>query len=269
MLLKKQFSFFLSSDPESGATNVAADGSSFQVNLNSPIMIPPNAVSAELSVIQANVWNDSANISATFENNVFNFTTNHSGVPVEYNYVIPDGLYSLSALNSYLATQFVNSGLPANLITITGDSATQKTILTFLIAGDFCDFTVADSVREILGFDSRVAPNAPQVAGWNEFSDDPAQFNRTNSYLIESDIVSEGIPVNTFNQGIIASVPIDVAPGSQIVYQPRTPLVVDATELIGSTKQQIQVRLLNQSLEQAPTNEIFSVVINMVYNIPV
>ena len=40
MLLKKQFSFFLSSDPESGATNVAADGSSFQVNLNSPIMYP-------------------------------------------------------------------------------------------------------------------------------------------------------------------------------------------------------------------------------------
>ena len=64
MLLKKQFSFFLSSDPESGATNVAVDGSSFQVNFNSPIMIPPNAVSAELSVIQANVWNDSANISA-------------------------------------------------------------------------------------------------------------------------------------------------------------------------------------------------------------
>ena len=63
MLLKKQFSFFLSSDPESGAQNVAIDGSSFSVNLNSPIMIPARAVSAELSVIQANIWNDSANIS--------------------------------------------------------------------------------------------------------------------------------------------------------------------------------------------------------------
>ena len=268
-ILKKEFSFYLSSDPDTGAQNVSPNGATFQVNLNSPIMIPKNALSCELSVLQANVWNDSNNISAEFGNNVFNFTTNHSESPVNYNFVLPDGLYSLSGLNAYLSTQFVNNGLPSNLITISGDESTQKTILTFLVAGDFCDFTVANSVRLVLGFNSRLAPLVPQAAGYNEFSDNTAQFNRTNSYLIECDITQEGIAINTFNQGIVASVPINVAPGSQITYEPRNPLVIDASSLIGMTRQLLNVRLLNQSLELATTNEIFSFVMCIKYYIPV
>jgi hypothetical protein len=268
-ILKKQFSFYISSDPDTGAVNVSPNGSSFRVNLNTPIMIPKNALSCELSTIQANVWNDSNNISAEFGNNVFNFTTNHSGMPVVYNFILPDGLYSLSGLNAYLSTQFVNNGLPSNLITLSGDESSQKTILTFLVANDQVDFTVANSVRGVLGFDARLAPLAPQAAGYNEFSDNAAQFNRTNSYLIECDLVQTGIPVNNFNAGIVASVPINVAPGSQITYEPRTPLVIDASSLIGNTQQVLNIRLLNQSLEAATTNEIFSFVLRVVYYIPV
>lgn len=268
-ILKKQFSFYVSSDPDTGAVNVSPSGSTFRVNLNTPIMIPKNALSCELSTIQSNIWNDSNNISAEFGNNVFNFTTNHSGVPVNYNFVLPDGLYSLSGLNAYLSTQFVNNGLPSNLITLSGDESTQKTILTFLVAGDQVDFTVADSVRLVLGFDSRLAPLVPQPAGYNEFSDNTAQFNRTNSYLIECNITQQGIPIGNFNQGIVASVPINVPPGSQITYEPRTPLVIDASDLIGNTRQVLDVRLLNQSLELATTNEIFSFVLKVVYFVPV
>ena len=268
-ILKKEFSFYLSSDPDTGAVNVSPNGATFQVNLNSPIMIPKNALSCELSVLQSNIWNDSNNISAEFGNNVFAFTTNHSGLPVNYNFVLPDGLYSLSGLNAYLSTQFVNNSLPSNLITISGDESTQKTILTFLVANDSVDFTVPNSVREVLGFNSRLAPLAPQPAGYNEFSDNTAEFNRTNSYLIEADITQEGIPINTFNQGIVASVPINVPPGSQITYEPRNPLVIDASSLIGMTRQLINVRLLNQSLEQATTNEIFSFVMCIKYYVPV
>ena len=127
-LLKKQFSMYFSSNPLTGATNVSADGSSFSVQLNQALAIPSEAVSCSIRVVQASVWNVSYNISAAFGNNVFNYTTGG----VNYNIVIPDGLYSLSGLNSYLQTQFVNSGLAANLITITGDDATQRVILTFL-----------------------------------------------------------------------------------------------------------------------------------------
>ena len=268
-ILKKEFSFYVSSDPDTGAVNVSQDGATFRVNLNNPIQIPKNALSCELSVIQANVWNDSNNISAQFNNNIFNFTTNHSGAPVNYNFVLPDGLYSLSGLNAYLSTQFTNLGLPSNLITISGDESTQKTILTFLVASDQVDFTVPNSVREVLGFDSRLSPLVPQPAGYNDFSDNSAEFNRTNSYLIECDITQEGIPVNNFNQGIVASVPINVSPGSQITYEPRNPLVIDASDLIGNTRQVLNVRLLNQSLELATTNEIYSFVTRIVYYLPV
>jgi hypothetical protein len=266
-ILKKEFSFYVSSDPDTGAQNVSPDGSTFRVNLNNPIMIPKNALSCEVSTIQSNIWNDSNNISFQFGNNIFNFTTNHSGAPVNYNFVLPDGLYSLSGLNAYLSTQFVNNGLPSNLITLSGDESTQKTILTFLVAGDQVDFTVANSVREVLGFNARLAPLVPQPAGYNEFSDNSAQFNRTNSYLIECDLVQAGIAVNNFNQGIVASVPINVPPGSQITYEPRTPLVIDASDLIGNTRQVLNVRLLNQSLELVTTNEIFSFVLRVVFYI--
>lgn len=269
-LLKKSLTFFVSSDPDTGAANVSADGSEFALALNHPIMIPANALSCNLRVIQAAIWNTSPNLSADFGNNVFNFTTNHSGLPVVYNIVLPDGLYSLSGLGAYLSTQFVNNGLPSNLITLSGDDATQQTVLTFLVAGDFVDFSVPNSCREILGFNSRLAPLTPQIAGYSEFSDNSAAFNRNNSYLIRTNLVSDGIPINTTNNGIISNVPIDVSPGSQIVYSPRNPLVVDASELIGAIRQRMNFALLNQSLEPTPTaGEIYSLTIEINYIVPV
>ena len=196
---------------------------------------------------QASIWNISCNISASFGNNRFNFVSSE----VSYALTIPDGLYSLSGLNAYFATQFVNLGFPSNLIIISGDDATQKTILTFLNPGDQVDFTRSNSVRVILGFDYSliVSPSAR----FNEFSDEPANFNRVNSYLIRSNLVSQGIPVNSIGQGIIAQIPITVAPGSQINFSPQNPIPVDASELVGIGKNVFQFSLLDQNLRPSPT----------------
>ena len=125
-------------------------------------------------------------------------------------------------------------GLPANLITISGDAATQRSIITFLTSGDSIDFTIVNSVREVLGFNSAVI-TAPS-ANFSFFSDNVAAFNRINSFLLASNIVAQGIPINNQSRGIIGSVPISVAPGSQIVYSPQNVVWFNAKELMGRAK---------------------------------
>ena len=267
-LIPREHSFIFSSDSDNGADNVSLDGSSFSVVLSTSLQIPKAAMYCYLSVTQANIWNTSPNISSDFANNQFEFTTTDVGNPGTHTLTISDGLYSVAALNGFLSTSFTNLSLPANLITLTGDSATGKSVLTFLTAGDSVDFTINDSVREVLGFSSRISPVAPQIAGYSDYSDNVASFNRVNSYIITSNIVSNGIPLNGGGGGIIASVPIDVAPGSQIAYSPDNPISIDASELIGHSKLNLNFQLRDQLRRLTPTsNETWSVVVSIKYGI--
>jgi hypothetical protein len=186
VLIKKHMSYYFSSNPSSGAENVSANGSQFSVSLNSPIQIPSSAVVCEVGVSQASIWNTSFNIASEFGNNIFEFTTGNAGNPGTHTITIIDGLYSLEGLNSFLSIEFSNLGLPSGLITISGDDATQRTVLTFSDAGDQVDFTVANSCRNILGFNARLSPATPQAAGYSDYSDNAAAFNRNNDYIIRT-----------------------------------------------------------------------------------
>jgi hypothetical protein len=267
-IVKKQETLLFSSSPDNGAQNISADGSSFDVILSSPLQIPRAAVSCSLSVIQASIWNVSPNISSEFNNNIFNFTTTNAANPGTYNIEFPEGLYSITGFSSYISTFFTNNNLPSNLIVLTADDSTQKTVMTFLDAGDYVDFTVPNSCREVLGFDSRLAPTTPQSAGWSEFSDTEAAFNRVNSYLITSNIVSGGIPINTGGRNVIGSVPITERTGSQINYDPRNTIEIDAIELAGNSKLNLSFQLRDQLLRLAPTSgEYWSIVVRITYGI--
>jgi hypothetical protein len=268
VLIPREISYLFSSAVENGAENVSADGSKFSIVLSTPIQIPKASMYCYLSVTQANIWNTSPNIAVAFANNKFEFTTTNVGNPGTHNITIPDGLYSVSALNGFLSTTFVNLLLPNNLISLSGDSATGKTILTFLEAGDSVDFTVVNSVREVLGFDSRISPLAPQAAGFSDFSDNIGVFNRVNSYLITSNMISNGIPLNGGGAGILASVPIDENPGSQISYSPDNPISIDASELIGNSKLNLNFSLKDQELRNTPTaGEDWSFVVSIKYGV--
>ena len=141
-LLERTVSYIFNSDPASGSQNLSADGSTFQVTLNDPIRIPAGAVNCTAGVIQASPWNSSPNIAAAFGNNLFRFTTTVAPAGT-YTLTIPDRLYSVAGLNAYLSGQFANLGLPPNLIAISGNDATQKSVVTILTAGDAIDFSVA------------------------------------------------------------------------------------------------------------------------------
>lgn len=253
VLVSNTLSFFFSSDPKNGAQNISADGSTFYVYLNTPLTIPKSTVMCEIRVLQALIPYVDPNISVSLMNNTFQFTT--SVAPAgPHTIVFNTGLYSIDGLSSALSTALVNLGLPPNLFTISGDAATQKTILAFLTSGDSVDFTIANSIRTVLGFNSQVIV-AP-IANYNRYSENSAQFNIDTSYLITSDIVSAGIPVNNQQLGIIANVPITSSPGSQIVFQPFNPIHLDARELIANPKSNLRFTLSNQIL--SPVNTLMN-----------
>lgn len=252
MIVQKQFSVFFNSSTASGALARSADGSQFSVRFIEPISFPVNTVYAEMAVTQAGIWNTSPNLSVAFGNN--NFSCNVTGTPITFTF--PDGLYSLSDIQSYLNVQLNNNAKASNSIAFSGLDATGNVLLTFLNAGDSVDFTIANSIRALLGFNSAVITST--TAGEVYISDSTAQLDRTNSFLISSDLIGSSIPVNGVSTGIIANVPITVSPGSLQNSDPQQLSWISCMELVNARKTDATFRLLNQDLLTAPTNEDYT-----------
>ena len=250
-----------SSDPAQGAEPIGDDGSRFSVELNSPLMIgdpdglgrKPTAVTC--CVTQALIWNVSPNVSPRdgFRNADFPFVT--GGTP--YNISVPEGLYSLSALDAYLGSQFVNLGLSATLIRLGGNDATQTSYVVFENAGDSIDFRPVSAggqsnttLASVLGYNLAIFTSLS--AGYTLASPNKATFNRTNQYLISTTAIN-GLIVNSKSSGVLTSVPITAAPGSQIVYLPAVPLKVPCPELAAGGRQRWQFSLTDQAGRPTPT----------------
>jgi len=204
ILIKKIKCYTFTNDPKLGALSVSPDGSFFNVQLDNPIVVPKGTVSCTVDVIAANIWYVQPNISATLGNN--NFTYIFNGI--SYTILIPDGLYSLEALNSLLSKDFLSKGFNPSLINLTGDYSTQKVIMTFSETNTQVNFNVTHSIRTVLGFNSVIVPATIQPANYFVYSNSEAKFNTINNFYIKSSLVSDGLPVNNTTYGIIASVPI-------------------------------------------------------------
>jgi hypothetical protein len=241
MLIEKQLSYIFSSDPSNGAQNVSPDGSSFSVQLNQPVAIPAEAIYATLEVQSATVWWTIPSISAALRNNKLyiysEWLAADGAIPPNYpNYeiTIADGLYGEEGLSAAIGRELIKQGLPSNLFTLTGDASTQRTIFTFNFdEPTVIDFTKLDTFRETLGFNSRFVPVVPREAGYSEYSDNVARFDQITSFLINTDLISDGIPVNNTSSGTIANVLINVPPGSLINYTPVISVKANADQLIG------------------------------------
>ena len=232
-------SFFFSSNPESGAQNVTADGSTFNVEFSTPLSIPPEAQFAELGLASANIWNTSPNISPVFNNNVLVYA--HSGATT--NIVFPEGLYSLDEVNAEIARQ-----VPV-AVSFKPIQAQQKTELE-LGSGAAIDFATS-TLGTLLGF----PPSAGTVSTNGTISPAAAKLNRNNTLLIRTDMITAGLPVNSLARGIIGQVPLaGTAPGSLVNYQPNNILWVDASELIGNSRQNVRFELVNEAEQRVPTS---------------
>jgi len=266
MSVSREFSYYFSSDTNTGAFNISPDGSSFNVAVPGGIRVPRDSLLCDIGVYASTIWNDSNNIAAAFGNNTFVYTTLGPN-PGTYTITIPDGLYSLENLQSFLSITFTNNGQSSGLFTLTGDNATSKVYITFALAGDTFEAN-ASGVSSVLGFETMGSIVSP-TANWSILGNNTAAFNRVNSYIVTSDMVTSGIPINNNSAQALCQVPITVAPGSQINFFPSIILWTDGSHLIGQNRANFTFSLRDQSLRPATTKEIWSVTVIIRYIVPV
>lgn len=278
MMVRKEISLLVTSDPSQGAVNVSPDGSRFSVQFDDPLTIPKEAVNVQVEVPEALVWWTVPNIITGQNDTFYIFGDDDSAVPVPQLFVIQieQGLYDLTGLNNALQSGLEAAGArtvdgannPLPLVSLSPDDATQKVLLRFNYPNVTVDFTQANTPREILGFDSLVYgpyPGAPL----NILAPNVAAFNQVNYFLIQSDLVQRGIRRNNRYNQIITQVNIDVAPGSQIVSTPFNPARTSADELAGTKRNILRFALTDDQNRAVNTNgEYWTARILITYDIP-
>lgn len=245
------------SNPAAGSKNLSADGSSFEIELHEPIHVPADAQNCKITIESARVWWTTVNIGDS--NNKFYIATNSDPEEV---YTIPAGLYNAAGLNQTLKQLWSNAHVSDLPFTIAENESTQKIVLLYAGSEEMptedevhIDFTNADTPRDILGFDSKIVTvdnDANKVVN----ADNVARFNTVNAFHIRGDIV-QGMRVNDNYGHLLLAVPITVAPGRQVVYEPIRSPNHEARDLVGRKRNRFRFWLTNELGEAVDTNGDF------------
>jgi len=134
--------------------------------------------------------------------------------------------------------------------------------------GTSIDFTVANSINDLLGFDAVVVGVSTVV---DELFDaqNVASFNNIDYFVIHCDIVSRGIRTNDKYSQAVAQVLIEAPTGSQIIHQPQNPEEIPCNELISNKKNIINVWLTDQDNNRVDTaGENYSFRLVIYYLVP-
>ena len=244
-----EFSIILSSEGQ----QVSADGSVFQVRFGDNIEIPKQARDVTLRVEAATVWWSVPNIIAGVNDTLYITGPSVGDVVSNYTVVIPSGLYDLSGLEQAVQRVLENQGAkidPSPLISLTPDDATQRVEVRLNYASVVVTFAT-NSPYKILGFGVGSQLSRPPTK-W--VAPSTAQFNAVNYFLLHTDLVTQGIRYNGEYQQTIAQVLIDVAPGSQIVYNPYNPPKVSCQELAGQLRNTARFWLTDDKNRAVNTN---------------
>ncbi len=252
--------FIFSSSAASGAQNISPDGSSFEVLLDRPIVIPRESKNCYITVQNATAWWNIFNVKLNI-NDQLDVEYFDGVLTVNITITIEPGLYDLDHLSAEIGRELLAGNVPQDLFILTPDQATQKSVIQFNYSGVQLDFSIARNFANLLGFDERLVPLGGQTTGVQfEKSDNIANFNEIDYLLIHSDLVSRGIKINNRYTNTIAQLLIDVAPASQIVSRPFNPPEIPANELIGEKRKNLRFYLTDQDNNLVDTNgELFSV----------
>jgi hypothetical protein len=254
--IEYQVPFIFDSGQTESSNLTTSDGSGFFVNLETPLVVPPEAKYVYITVPSARIWYNSYNIVLNV-NDQIDITYDDGILVVNEVLTFQPGLYDLDHLNSALVRLMLEVGLPGDLFDFVPDTASERVVIEFNYTGIQIDFTAARNFREILGFNSRSVPLAPTTStDQYEYGDTQADFNQDlNYYVIHTDLVSRGIRVNNKYNQAISLINIDVAPGSLINYVAKTENPrIPANELIGARKKNFEFWLTNNNNERVNTN---------------
>lgn len=258
--IEYQVPFIFDSGNSSTSQITTEDGSGFTVNLEVPITLPETSTYAWVTVYGATIWYNTYNI---FEgvNDKIRVSYDDGGGAVAHTLTIQAGLYDLNHLDASIRRELNGVGFPSDLFQLVPDTSTDKVVIQFNYVDVFIDFTIVDSFRVILGFNSRVVPlGGSSIAPQYEYGDTQAQFNSINYYIIHSNLVLRGQRINDTYQQAIALVDINVKPGSQISFSPDIVPRIPANELLSSRVKTIDLWLTDNNNVRVDThNQSWSV----------
>ena len=229
--------YMFSSSSANGAINKNIDNNTFTVNFSqNPLFIPANAQNARIEIISSQIWNNSPNI-VTGKNDKFTIQ-DPSGIHTIY---IEQGLYDVDSLYQQICLQFNNKPVESAMFFETFQSvfkfvpnySTQKLSIEFEYINNASLNQVQilwnqSTITELLGFIS-LSPTRPSkvstaIANYSITGETYAKFNAYNSFLIESDLVGDGLPINNCYSQIIGQIPIPPdSVGALISYQASQP----------------------------------------------
>lgn len=217
---------------------------SFTINLDKPIYLNPK-FRYVVFFIGGSFWNTWNNISAANLNNLLRYKepTDADGAPWR-TLIIPDGAYSIDALNKEIFHQFELLG---KLSTIDGEKVSpinfDPNLATLHIrievfAGWRVDFTGTQTFRRIVGFDSQIV--TATKTGENEAEVE----NGLHSIIIHCSLVGANSVFNGRQSDIIYEFEITVPSGAQQILSP-----MNLTKLPLSTFniQSYSIRITDQS----------------------
>lgn len=263
-LVETQETFFFSSDSDLGAQNKDLNGSRFQVRLNKPISIPSAAVDVSIECIAANIWYTSPNIAAEYNNNILYLEYNNTSIPI----TLPDGLYASDTLNAYVKREIGKITIPGGTTKISSSSikifenpASQKIVIA-LANGFTVDATIGpNNVAQTLGFTTSVTST---YTGEGFEADEIAQLNRINAYLLHTDLVQDGISINSQYDSILTEIQLTASAGRLLNYRPYIPYKVSGKHLKYGNKDLLTFYLTdekNRPIDTFGENYSFTVVI--------
>lgn len=222
---------FLASATSSNTTN---NGGVINIELDRPLIVPNGADNIYIEVKNATIWNNVPNIVAGVNDQfIIEFATTVHTV------TIPEGIYTVSTLTDKINIILNNDGVSVvDLIKLIPDDSEGKIVIRFNYATtqiDFRDATSSTNFRELLGYNSELVPSVLTVGVEFDIADNIAQFNNLEYFLIKCPtLCSRGLNFNSVYSGIIARVLIEnVAPNSQITYDPRQTYKIPCNEIHG------------------------------------
>lgn len=188
----------------------------------------------EIALVSASCYYVNPNI--TSNNNQFKYyngTTNRT-------LTIPFGLYNLQQLNDEIRRQMTTlSDQPLN-INIVPNFSTNRVRIE-LIAPYTVDFTIANSVRDLLGFVSQVVT----VTKEGENSADMA--NDFEKILIHCSLVQGSSYNNSIESDIIGEMLLDKSPGSQLSITPAVHIYIPLRQSVAKDIPRIRCYFTTQS----------------------
>lgn len=253
-----EFSLIASSDPSNGASLISDDGSEFTIFYDNVINIPGGKHGfnyVDIAVWSSSIWYNFPNI-INGENSEFRVIIN----AVNFDVSLPTGLYTLGDLNEALTREVDNLGGDGSVFNLSADEPTEK--VNIFLDGTVADpvqidFTIANSIRTILGFDSQLVPLVATTVPFNQLGDTEANFNQINSVLIHTDLIDGGVRNGPNYDSIVGQVFLTTQPNFQQITMPTSLQWTPANSLLGQSRSQARFWITDEKNVRLNTRSEF------------